>query len=171
MLTGRASDIFEISDEPLCGDGPRKTAESRGEDLEHPSPSSAASVRTRSRLLALGCLIAGVSALVAVLPREVQRGENSLETHASAPSPRDAQAHVQPTRTPRIPRKVRPPGPERAESRRTATPMLPKRVAPETTAASSGADDAVVPLTASSVPSDARTRVLVAPYEEFGFER
>ena len=171
MLTGRASDIFEISDEPLGDDDLRETAESHADDLEHAGASPAASVRTRSRLFALGCLIAGAGALVAALPREGERPANPVETHASAPSPRTAHAHVQPTRAPRRPRDARRPGPERAESRRTAASVLPKRAALETRAAPSGTGDGAVPLTASSAPSDARQRVLAEPYEEFGFER
>lgn len=172
MLTGRDSNIFEITDEPLRDDDLPESAAGSDDDCVEPKHSDARRSGTnRSRLLALGCLIAGGGALVAVLPRDDERPESPVETHASAPSQRDAHAHVEAMRTPRIPREVRQPGSKRAESRRTSALVVRKHVAPATTPAPRGPGQAVVPLAAGSGPSDARPRVLAAPYEEFGFER
>ena len=172
MLTGRGSDIFEVWDEPLRHDDPSEMAGNHGEGADQVGASSTPSARTRSRLFALGCLIAGVAALGAVVPRDTERSANDVETHASTqPSHTGARPHLRAPTAPRVPRQTRQPRAKRIESRRRAAPVSRKHFPSRTRlAAPSGADTAVLP-TPQSAPVDVSHGALAAPYEEFGFER
>ena len=169
MLTGRPSDIFEITDEPLDGDAHEdRLPEERPQEVK-----AATEPAARSRALALGGLLGATVVVVMLLGRSGE--ETSRPARATPQAPARADIDTAPLtgsgrdeRTPRA-----------KQARRTGPVERPRRDVRErasrTTAsrpASSAGDPHVVVVRAEPVQvvrESAAARP--APYEEFGFER